>query len=231
MLMTPAHNPWQHYWQNLPAEQLYFPEEGQEAVLHLRAAMPLSADATVLDYGCGYGHAAAALAPYVGQVWVWDQAPAMLDFTLNALARVSNVQLWEPDSCDVRFDLIWLNSVVQYMTEEQLQQTLLQLVPHLALGGRMVLSDLIPPGHNFQKDVRSLLWFSLRKGYLLKAVRKTRQVAKQYEQYKTEQPLLRSSLERLSAIAAEVQCTLDVLPRNLTHFRHRTAVVLRSASA
>ncbi len=217
---------WNDYWQNLPPGQLYFPEEGREAVRRLLAAMPLSAESVVLDYGCGYGYAAAALAPHVGQMWVWDHAPAMLEFTQQALAALPNLRVWQLDDLETTFDLIWLNSVVQYMTEESLHETIGQLVTHLKPGGRIVLSDLIPPAHSFNKDLRSLLWFSLRKGYLVQAIRKTKQVSKTYEQYKKQQPLYCPDEASLQSIAASNQLDYQRHHENLTHFRHRTTVIL-----
>jgi hypothetical protein len=94
----------------------------------------------------------------------------------------------------------------------------------------VVLSDLIPPNHPFRKDALSLLRFSLRRGYFLRAFVRTRAVAKQYAERKKEAPLYTPTRERVGELAAGVGLTVRWLDRNLSHFRHRQTAILTRAT-
>jgi SAM-dependent methyltransferase len=218
---------WNSYWDNLPEGYLFFPPEGEEAVARLDAALKLNTSMTVLDYGCGYGHAAAPLAKRVGTLWVWDYSEPMRVFARKHLASLPNVQHWNPESDTVSFDLIWVNSVVQYMTPESFGAVLKQLAKQLAPQGRLVVSDLIPPKLPFYSDVLSLFWFSLRKGYLIRAFRRAFALRKTYSQLAESSPLYHPTRDEVLRLAAEAGLKGDYLPSNLTHFRGRESVVLQ----
>lgn len=229
--MTPPATPWNDYWQGLPDGQLFFPEEGEEAVRNLARAVPLTPATVALDYGCGYGQAAFFLAPLVGRLHVWDHSENMRRFAAGHLRRFPHVAAWDPADAAVSFDLIWVNSVVQYMTAGLFAETLQRLAPRLAPAGKLVVSDLIPPRHPFHRDAVSLLWFSLRRGYLWRAVRQTRAVSKQYDELKDKTPLYHPSRDEVTNLATVAGLRTEYLPYNLTHFRGRQTAILTRAKA
>jgi len=227
----PSVTPWNGYWDSLPDGLLFFPAEGEEAVTRLAAAVPLAPDTIALDYGCGYGHAASPLAKRVGKLFVWDQSERMMSFALTHLADRANVAAWDPNDDTPRFDLIWVNSVVQYMSQGGLAEAVRTFARLLKPTGVVVLSDLIPPAHPFHKDALSLFAFSLRRGYFVRAFTRTRALAKKYDAQKKESPLFQPTREQLTALATASGFDLRVLKRNLTHFRHRTTAILTRAGA
>ncbi len=224
-------SPWNGYWDSLPDGQLFFPAEGEEAVRNLAAAVPLIPSTAALDFGCGYGQAARPLAGKVGRLWVWDHSEPMRTFARRHLAAHANVCEWNPADTATTFDLIWVNSVVQYMGESALADRLGQFAPLLRPGGCVVLSDLIPPAHPFRKDALSLLWFSLRRGYFLRAYLRTRALARKYEAQKKDAPLFQPTRECVERLASDAGLSVRWLDRNLTHFSHRrTAILTRAGS-
>lgn len=213
-------NPWLSYWNTLPEGRLLFPPECEEFARNLlRELRPGPAD-RVLDYGCGFGHVAGLLAPHVGTVCVWDAAPSMRD----AAAKVPGVREWDPAEGD--FDLIVVNSVVQYLTAGELADRLRGWAKLLTPAGRLVLSDLSEPSHGTLSDLWSLFRFGIRRGYLLAAVRNTLAERKRYAETAKVRPLYRPAKADLEAFAAAAGLGVRYLPRNLTHFAGRYTAVL-----
>lgn len=217
---------WRDYWQTLPRGRLLFQPEAIEFVRNLRAALPLSQDTKMLDFGCGYGGITRLIAPLVHSVAYWDATESMRAAAQENLADCGNASLWGGGG---RFDLIVVNSVVQYMSEEELRERLEEWSGLLESGGRIVLSDLMFPGHAAANDMRSLLWFSLRRGYLLRALRNTLAERARYRRTAAAAPLLHVRREWLESAARRAGLQAAWLPENLTHFRTRhTAVLTKS---
>src|SRR6185503_8738757 len=98
------------------------------------------------------------LAPLVDEIWWWDQSNNMRAAAERNTAGLANARF-----CDLSampsagprgslcggapFDLILVNSVVQYMSPAEIWEWLGQWRSMLAPKGRLVLSDLIPPRH------------------------------------------------------------------------------------
>lgn len=226
--MTTAPASWVSYWEELSEGQLLFRQEADEYVRRLTRALPPSPGSAVLDFGCGYGFVAEGLAPLVGSLYLWDAAESMRHHAARRLAGVANVyplERVEPPPGGA-FDLILVNSVVQYMTEEELAGWLGRWRPLLAPSGRVVLSDLIPPDHRSLSDVLSLLRFSLRRGYFCRALRNVLGERKRYQQTVRAHPLLHVGRDHLKQLAAAAGLTATFLPRNLTHFAKRYTAVL-----
>lgn len=230
MPITAASTEWVSYWDQLPEGQLLFHPEAEEYVRNLLAAVPVTASMRVLDFGCGYGFVAELLSPRVGEVWLWDAAEGMRRWAAERLASCPNVKRIDlATTTDVRFDLILVNSVVQYMSPDEFVWWLGRWRGLLAPGGKVVISDLSDPNHRSLSDVLSLLSFSLRRGYFFQAIRNVLRERKRYQQTVNACPLLRVGREELTRLAAEASLSVRFLPCNLTHFRGRYAVILEAA--
>lgn len=217
---------WNTYWDELPPGYLHFPAEGEEAVRGLSHLVPLTPELTALDYGCGYGHAARPLAPRVGTLYIWDYSEPMRRFALSHLQDLPNVRLWDADEPS-RFDLIWINSVVQYMTAASFAAVLKLLASRLQPRGQLVVSDLIPAKPSFASDLLSLARFSLRRGYFLTAFRRALALRQTYAKYEAECPLYHPPRAEVLRLGAEAGLHGEYQPWNVTHFRGRETVVFR----
>ncbi len=220
-----AADAWLDYWEGLPEGQLLFRPEAEEFARNLKAVLPLSSATRVLDFGCGYGFVAEQLAPAVGELYLWDAAPSMRRHAVDLLTRHANVHLLDPDAPPA-LDLILVNSVVQYMTPEELRGWLERWRGWLTPAGRVILADLIPPGHSPWRDLFSLVCFSLRRGYFLRAMRNVRATHARYRQAEQARPLYRPGHEEIRRLAEETGYAVEFLPRNLTHFRGRRTALL-----
>jgi SAM-dependent methyltransferase len=221
---------WAAYWEELPEGQLLFRPEADEYVRNLTAAVLLTAGMKVLDFGCGYGFIAEELAGRVAAYYLWDAAPSMRAHALARLRDRGNVHLLDlshPESAGgVRLDLILVNSVVQYMQPAEFASWLVRWRDLLAADGRLVLSDLIPPDHGFLADLWSLLRFSVRRGYLFRALWNVLGEHRRYLTTRKSCPLYRVGREELLRHAQGAGLSVRFLPRNLTHFADRLAAIL-----
>lgn len=219
---------WVTYWDELPEGQLLFRPEAEEYVRNLTSTFALSPSSRVLDFGCGYGFCAEHLAPRVGELFLWDAAPSMRQNASQRLTRFGNVHALDLDvPASTTLDFILVNSVVQYMTPDELAGWLSRWRELLAPHGQIVLSDLIPPGHGHFKDLFSLIKFSLRRGYLVRAVRNVFATRKRYVEAEKVRPLYRPAREELESMARQAGLSLRFLDHNLTHFKSRVTAVLR----
>jgi SAM-dependent methyltransferase len=221
---------WTAYWEGLAGTQSFFREQAKEYVANLESAIALNRNARVLDFGCGFGFVAKMLAPNVGRVFLWDASDNMRRRARLNLADHHNIRfvdLSEPQTIarELNFDLIIVNSVVQYMSLEQFAACLVMWRTMLATGGRIVVSDLIPPDYNSVSDLVDLLKFSIRRNVLGSALLQAIRDLGRYWMMRRSYPLARIGVEELSEISKAADLSLSCLPSNLTQFRRRLTAV------
>jgi SAM-dependent methyltransferase len=225
---------WESYWEELNDNQQLFREQSNEYFRNLDATLGLDPHAHVLDFGCGFGHVGELLAPRVGELFLWDASANMRRRARLNVADRQNIRfldLSDPKSLrnEMQFELILVNSVVQYMTLEEFSAWLLRWRNMLARAGRIVISDLIPPNYPALWDVEDLLRFSARRGFLMRAVWQALNEIWRYWGVRRVRPLSRFGRGELNRQATRAGLTVNYLPTNLTHFKKRlTAVFTRT---
>lgn len=225
---------WKSYWEQLDDRQTTFRVQSQEYVENLTRSLPLDPGMRVLDFGCGFCHVAEMLAPRVGELFLWDATANMRRHARARMARFANVRyldLSRPDESlpDPRLDLILVNSVCQYMTPEEFSGWLGHWRRLLGPGGRVVVSDLIPPEHRGSRELFTLLKFSARRGFLLRAVWQALGEVTRYHRTRQSRPLTRFSKDDLTRRGAAAGLRAEFLPRNLTHFPARITAIFSPA--
>ena len=133
-----------------------------------------SPDAVVLDYACGEALFAAKIADACAMLYLAEPAPGVRGrliarFAPNTRIRVRSLE-------DVRkmqeqsIDLVVMNSVTQYMTEQELDSALATIRRLLKSSGRLVVGDVLRPEVGMLRDVIALLRFAARDGFLRDAL-------------------------------------------------------------
>ncbi|MCK5439165.1 MAG: class I SAM-dependent methyltransferase, partial [Gemmatimonadetes bacterium] len=185
----------------------------------------------VLDFGCGFGFTTGLIAARVASVSAWDAAANMRTQARDHLAAHGNVELLDlgtaialPDDAD--FDLIVVNSVVQYMSADEFVGWLAAWRDGLAVRGRLVLSDLIPREYDVRRDIPAVLLFSLRRRTLLRALVEGVKEWRRYRRVHRSVPLLTIAPEELAQQAGELGLDAEILPANLSSHPARLSVVL-----
>jgi protein-L-isoaspartate O-methyltransferase len=225
---------WPAFWDRLE-EHVLFRVEAEDYVARLTAALGRDFGRRVLDFGCGFGFVAALLAPRVPELFVFDASEGMRRRAQRRLASYRSVRVLGAPAvaawpAGLRFDLILVNSVVQYMPPPQFQQWLGRWARMLAPSGRLVLSDLVTVEPRPLRELVELFRLSARGGCLLATVRKGLGEVRQYSRARHVQPLARVALDDLRRRAGELGLSLEVLPSNLTYRRGRASVLLGLAS-
>lgn len=234
-------NAWREYFDALKDQSPLYRVQAALYVDSLRAAVGVHHHQRVLDFGCGFGFVTALLAPLVTEIWWWDPSVNM-----RAIARRNTEMFANAHFCDLsmtpstnpratcwegpRFDLILINSVVQYMPAEDVWAWLRQWHAMLAPEGQVVLSDLIPPHHSSLSDFVCLMRLGRRYGSSLTATTEALGGLSNYWRSRHDVPLTSISRTDLTRHAAVANFTVRFLPANLTHFRHRWAALLHPAS-
>ena len=198
----------------------------RDIVAHIRGLPWLGPDSAVLDFGCGYLDAGLAIADRVGRVDGFDTDPHAVAVARDrAAGRNATVTGSAAELPDATYDLIFANSVFQYLGDDAgVAETLARFRRLLKPDGRgvVVLADLIPTRYSKPLDACRSLWVATCNGvlpamliHLWKAARSADGVA-----------LHRIDPERIAESAAAAGFDYERLPRNLTPSRRRYSCVL-----
>lgn len=212
-----------------------FDAEASDYFMRLQREIDLASTGHVLDFGCGLGFVSRLLAENAGRLSFWDYSSNMLDIASSRLAATSNAQAVDLGSstaqAEHQFDLIVVNSVIQYMSRDDLKDWLRRWRMMLAKDGSLVISDIILPTPAFITEVLDSLKFAARGGFLWRSLK---QDFKQYARYlKTRKQgnLSRYSRDEFRELAREQGFECKFLSGNLTYRSNRFSVRLRPSDA
>ena len=139
----------------------------------LRALVP-SAQAAVLDYGCGEATSADYLAEVCSHLTMVEAAPnvmAALKARYDGNQKISVVAPAESAAMPAAsFDLIVLHSVAQYLTGAELDGLLATFHKLLKPDGLLVVGDIVPPRLAAPAAALSLLRCGAANGFFIAAV-------------------------------------------------------------
>lgn len=131
-------------------------------------------DAVVMDYGCGEALYAEEIVQKCGRLILCEAAPKICAELAGRLGQLKKIEILDPAGAaampDASVDLILVNSVLQYLSKDQLESLLAVWRAKLASAGRLVIADVIPPGVSPLRDASALLSFAARGGFLLAAL-------------------------------------------------------------
>jgi ubiquinone/menaquinone biosynthesis C-methylase UbiE len=127
-------------------------------------------DAVVLDYGCGEALYAEDVARLCAKLICSDAAPAVRTKLSERVAGNTTIQVQSSEQTeaisDGSFDLIVVNSLLQYLTLDQLSPLLALWRRLLKPQGRLVIADVIPPDVSPVTDAIALLTFAFKGGFV-----------------------------------------------------------------
>jgi SAM-dependent methyltransferase len=136
----------------------------------------LPADAkTVLDHGCGEGQASVEILRKVEHLFLCDGAETARQSLLRRYAGEARATVLAPEEieagiADGTLDCVVANSLVQYLSREELAVLIDQWHRKLKPEGRLVIGDVVPTDQPAWRDALSLIRFGWQGGFLFAAV-------------------------------------------------------------
>jgi SAM-dependent methyltransferase len=126
--------------------------------------------ALVLDHGCGEALSADRVAARCGKLWLCDGAPLVRERLAARFSAEPKIVVIAPEDVDALadhgLDLVVVNSLLQYLSTEELDELLGLWRSKLKEDGRLVLADVIPHETSPVDDVSALLRFAWEGGFL-----------------------------------------------------------------
>ena len=215
---------WREFWDS--AHSIYVSDRHKDVhyrdVAEQLAAFVPNPDARVLDYGCGEAIHAGIVADRAREVLLCDAAASVRAAIAARFAGNPKIKVLAPEDVErlpaASLDLIFANSLVQYLTEVELDRMLALWRRLLAPGGTLVVADVIPPSVGPVSDGLALMRYAAANGFLGAALLGlTRTALSRYARLRGELGIARydesAFLARLHAAGFEA----ERLARNVEH--------------
>jgi SAM-dependent methyltransferase len=215
---------WREFWDS--AHSIYVSERHKD--VHYRdvagqlAAFVPRPGARVLDHGSGEAIHADLVAARAGELLLCDSAASVRASIAARFAHNPKIRVIAPEDVerlgDASLDLIFANSLVQYLSAGELDRMLGVWRRLLAPGGILIVADVIPPQVGPVSDGLALLRYAAVNGFLGAAlVGLTRTALSRYRRLRSEIGIARYSeaefLEKMRAAGFSA----ERLAKNVEH--------------
>jgi SAM-dependent methyltransferase len=229
---------WRDYWNS--DTPIYVNE--RHKALHYRlvandiAALIERPGAVVLDHGCGEALSAQRVAAKCERLYLCDGAPLVrqrLEARFGADPRIAVLAPEEVDAlADGSLDLVVVNSLLQYLSLDDLRRLLRLWRAKLKPDGRLVLADVIPHDVSPLADAKALLSFAASGGFLKAAlVGLVRTALSDYRKVRDELGFAQYDEPEMLEILAEAGFVAQRRARNLGHNQARMTFVATPAGS
>ncbi|MBM6592442.1 class I SAM-dependent methyltransferase [Microvirga pudoricolor] len=228
---------WREYWnQDTP---IYSGE--RHKLLHYRlvsndiVALLPSANAQVLDYGCGEALFAERVARQCSHLYLCDGAPLVRDRLVERFGANGRITVLAPEQLDHiedgSLDLIVVNSLLQYLSLEDLRGLLAIWRGKLSPDGRLILADIIPHDVSPITDARALLSLAWQGGFLKSALLGLGRTAfSEYRKIREEIGLSHYAEDEIEELLRDAGFVPRRLERNMGHNQARMTYEARLAA-
>lgn len=193
-------------------------------------------DAVVLDYGCGEALFADRVAAQCARLYLSDAAPLVRERLQERFGSHERIAVLAPDEVsalqDRSLDLVVVNSLLQYLSLDELRALLKLFKAKLKSDGVLVLADVIPPDVSPLKDARALLSFAWQGGFLASAMLGlVRTAFSEYRKIREEIGLSQYNEAEMLEILHDVGFDARRAERNLGHNPQRMTFLARLAES
>ena len=161
----------------------------------------------MLDHGCGEALDAGRVAGHCGSSISARPRRACATSCAPCSVGTANVAVVSPEEVealpDGTLDLVVANSLIQYLTRDELSALLATWHGKLKPGGKLVVADVIPPDVSPLTDASQLLAFAWRGGFLTAALAGlVRTAFSDYRKLRAQYGLSTHSAEGITALIA-----------------------------
>jgi len=215
---------WREFWDS--AHSIYVSERHKDVhyrdVAEQLAAFVPGPDARVLDHGSGEAIHADLVAARSREVLLCDAAVSVRASVAARFAGNPKIKAIAPEDVDrlpnASLDLVFANSLVQYLTAAELDRILALWRRLLAPGGVLIVADVIPPHVGAVSDGLALLRYAAAHGFLGAAVLGLARTAlSRYRQLRSELGIARYSEAEFLAKLRAAGFSAERLAKNVEH--------------
>jgi SAM-dependent methyltransferase len=215
---------WREFWDS--AHSIYVSERHKDVhyrdVAEQLAAFVPGPDARVLDHGSGEAIHADLVAARSREVLLCDAAASVRASVAARFAGDPKIKAIAPEDVDrlpnASLDLVFANSLVQYLTAVELDRILALWRRLLAPGGVLIVADVIPPHVGAVSDGLALLRYAAAHGFLGAAVLGLARTAlSRYRQLRSELGIARYSEAEFLAKLRAAGFSAERLAKNVEH--------------
>lgn len=183
-------------------------------------------DAVVLDHGCGEALDAGRVAGACGKLYLCEAAPNVREKLRAMLGAKANVSVVSPEEVEAltenSLDLVVANSLIQYLSREELVGLLALWLRKLKPGGKLVVADVIPPDVSPLTDASQLLAFAWRGGFLGAALAGlVRTAFSDYRKLRAQYGLSTYRADEITGLMTEAGYATVTRSANFGHNPHR----------
>jgi SAM-dependent methyltransferase len=187
-----------------------------------------SAEARLLDHGCGEALHADLIAAKCGGLFLCEAAPSVRARVAARFANVPKIRVIGPEEVErlpaACLDFIVANSLLQYLTRSDLEALLATWRRLLKPGGKLVIADVIGPKQSAAADALALMRFAAANGFLIAAVcGLVRAVFSRYRKLRTELGLVHYAESEMLDLLRGAGFSAKRLARNFGHNQQRIA--------
>jgi SAM-dependent methyltransferase len=219
---------WVEFWDNEHAiyvnerhKLLHAQMVGRDLIRHIP-----SKNAVVLDHGCGEANYAADVAPQCRQLYLCEAAPGVREALVRRVKNIPNIEVLDPAGAealpDRSLDLVVANSLVQYLTRNDLVVLFGLWRRKLKSSGTLIVADVIPPDVSPLTDAAALLRFAWTGGFVLAAVGGlVRTALSDYRKVRAQLGLCTYSQADFSALLSDQGFIADRVHPNFGHNQAR----------
>jgi SAM-dependent methyltransferase len=215
---------WREFWDS--AHSIYVSERHKD--LHYRdvaeqlAALVPGPDARVLDHGSGEAIHADMVAAKARTLYLCDGAATVHAANAARFAANPKIKVVAPEELEqlasASFELIFANSLVQYLNAAELDRTLALWRRLLAPGGVLIVADVIPPDVGPLSDAMALLRYAAANRFLGAAfLGLARTALSRYRRLRNELGIARYTQAEFLARLRAAGFTGERLARNVEH--------------
>ena len=215
---------WREFWDS--AHSIYVSERHKDVhyrdVAEQLAAFVPSPQARVLDHGSGEAIHADLVAARAAELLLCDSAATVRASIAARFSGNPKIRVIAPEDVerlpDARLDLIFANSLVQYLTADELNRMLALWRRLLVPGGALIVADVIPPHVGARSDGLALLRYAAANGFLGAAlVGLTRTALSRYRRLRNELGIARYSEAEFLQKLRTAGFSAERLPKNVEH--------------
>ena len=162
---------WDQHWNSTRINHDIFEVWAKYFIQSYENDFGFSREDIILDFGAGRGDIPLLIKDRVQKIYLFEKSKVSADILRKRFDGFQNVYILD-DILEINESpsLIIINSVIQYMSKDEVENMLSNLRKISNLKTKLIISDILPSGYTKLVDAIYLLKTSMKNGFFLKFV-------------------------------------------------------------